>query len=99
MGSTDERGMDMGGAFPPVFSLIAFVTGVSASVFHSPHSGQRPSHFGSSRPHDEHRKMKAFCFFTGLKYSKTHSIDHISKLNQTCIVYISAAVSRIRTQK
>jgi len=71
----------MGGAFPSIFSLAAFVTGVSASVFHSPHSGHRPSHFGSSWPHDEHRKTKAFCFFTGLEYNKTLIIYHINKHN------------------
>jgi hypothetical protein len=28
----------------------------STNVFHSPHSGQRPSHFGDCAPHDVHAK-------------------------------------------
>jgi hypothetical protein len=70
IGSTDESGTDCGIVFPsaPCRSVPRPVTAVSLNVFHSPHSGHLPSHFGSSWPHPEHLKMMFFCFFTKISY-------------------------------
>jgi hypothetical protein len=46
---------------------FSFLAVVSTRVFHSPHSGQRPSHFGSSRPQEEHLYTRGFCFFNTFK--------------------------------
>ncbi len=39
-------------------------------VFHCPHSGQRPSHFGSSWPHAEQRYMSEGFFMVSLWYMR-----------------------------
>ena len=63
--STADKGSDCGTTvLPEIFVKDAAAAALSTSVFHSPHSGQRPSHLGSSCPQPEHRNTDAFCFFT-----------------------------------